>query len=172
MASRWIRLIAATGLLAGALSLPGVASAAGPEVTISGLAFSPATLTVTVGDTVTWTNRDPVGHTVTGTGFDTGTIAGGASASVTFANAGTFAYVCTIHQSMAGTVVVKASGGGVTHGDGVLTAPPTDAVPAAGPAQPAGPGTWALALLALAGIAGLGLASRRMALARVAQRKR
>ncbi len=55
MPSRPIRLIVDAGALAAALSLPGTATAASPDVTIADLTFSPATVTVTAGDTVTWT---------------------------------------------------------------------------------------------------------------------
>ena len=71
--------------------------------------FSPATLTVPVGTTVTWTNTGQVDHTVTANGgaFASGTLAPGASYSFTFRTAGTFAYHCAIHPFMTGTVIVK-----------------------------------------------------------------
>jgi hypothetical protein len=78
-------------------------------VGIADFSFSPGTLTIHAGDTVTWTNSGPSKHTATGSGFDTGVLAKGASASHTFASAGTFAYVCTIHPFMHGTIVVLAS---------------------------------------------------------------
>jgi plastocyanin len=97
--------------------------AADKSVSIAGFAFHPTTVTVNVGDTVTWTNSDGVGHTATSSGdFDTGTIPAGGSKSVTFGSAGTFSYICTIHSSMRGTVIVRAAGGGGT-------APDTDAAP-------------------------------------------
>ncbi|HEY6398920.1 MAG TPA: cupredoxin family copper-binding protein [Solirubrobacteraceae bacterium] len=78
---------------------------------MSDFRFSPASLTVHVGDTVTWTNAGPAQHTATASdhSFDTGILARGASASHTFSTAGTFAYICTIHQFMRGTVVVLAA---------------------------------------------------------------
>ncbi len=71
--------------------------------------FTPATLTVTVGTTVTWTNTGQVDHTVTANGgvFDSGTLSPGASFSFTFKVAGAFAYHCAIHPFMTGTVIVK-----------------------------------------------------------------
>jgi plastocyanin len=78
-------------------------------VAISGFAFNPATLTVKVGTTVTWTNQDPVVHTVTSdTGlFDSGDMAQGATFSYTFTTAGTYIYHCIPHHAkMMGTVVV------------------------------------------------------------------
>lgn len=99
--------IAAAGLLA--LALAGPASASGGDVTIASFAFTPASVTVSVGDSVTWTNNDGATHTATGSGFDTGQIAPGASKSVTMTTAGTFTYHCAIHPSMTGTVVVAAA---------------------------------------------------------------
>jgi plastocyanin len=74
------------------------------------IAFSPSTLTVSKGTTVTWQNNDGVTHTSTSdTGlWDTGNIAPGSIKDVTFSNAGTFKYHCTIHgPTMSGTVVVQ-----------------------------------------------------------------
>ncbi|MBV9310358.1 MAG: cupredoxin family copper-binding protein [Solirubrobacterales bacterium] len=84
-----------------------------PPVTISDFQFGPATITIHVGDTVTWSNSGPSPHTATanGGGFDTGTLNRGQSASHTFQQAGTFAYFCKIHPFMHGTVVVTGSGG-------------------------------------------------------------
>src|SRR5665647_1421190 len=69
------------------------------DVTIKGDAFSPSSLTVKVGDTVTWTNNDNHDHTVTsdnGT-FNSGNIANGSTFSFTFNTAGTYSYNCSIH---------------------------------------------------------------------------
>ena len=88
----------------------------GPEITIprgaevlGNRAFSPSPLEVTAGATVTWTNTDTVDHTSTSNaaGWNSGNIAPGRQFSVAFPNAGTFAYHCTIHPGMVGTVVVK-----------------------------------------------------------------
>src|ERR1035437_4918138 len=72
------------------------------QVFIQGMAFSPATLTVTVGTTVKWTNKDAVAHTVTSdTGvFDSGNVANAGTFSFMFMTEGTYSYVCTIHPSM------------------------------------------------------------------------
>lgn len=79
-------------------------------VSIVNMSFSPAALTVAKGTTVTWTNNDTVGHTVTETDGQTGpasaTVAPGKTYSFTFATAGTFKYHCSIHPTMTGTVVV------------------------------------------------------------------
>jgi len=82
-----------------------------PGDTISDYKFSPATITVHVGDTITWTNDGPTDHTATANdhSFDTGVLKKGQSASHTFTQAGTFAYICSIHPFMHGTVVVLAT---------------------------------------------------------------
>lgn len=81
----------------------------GNSVTIQNFAFSPVTLTVPVGTTVTWSNQDTSTHTATADdkSFDTGNIAPGATGSTTFAKAGTVTYHCTIHQYMTATIVVR-----------------------------------------------------------------
>ncbi len=86
-------------------------SARDPGDTISDFKFTPGSLTIHVGDTVTWTNAGPTSHTATATdhSFDTGVLAKGASGSHTFTTAGTFSYICTIHPFMKGTIVVLAS---------------------------------------------------------------
>jgi plastocyanin len=80
------------------------------EVTMEGIAFKPAEVTVSVGDTVTWTNDDSVGHDVTADDFESGEPGGLASGDTfehTFDTAGTFDYVCTVHPGMEGTVKVE-----------------------------------------------------------------
>jgi plastocyanin len=140
MAERRLRIRVAGSLAGGALiaalagGTAGTALAADQAVSIAGFAFSPQSITVTVGDTVTWTNSDSAAHTATAddNSFDTGSIANGGSDSVTFSTAGTFAYHCSIHSSMTGTVVVEeAAGGGAAPAP---TTPATDTVasPAAG----------------------------------------
>ena len=77
-------------------------------------AFSPATLTIKAGTTVTWKNATAVGHTVTsddGKSFDSGMAnpiaAQSGTFSFTFATAGTFAYHCSIHPFMKATIIVQ-----------------------------------------------------------------
>ena len=85
----------------------GAASDAGTAVDIKQFKFGPAEIRVPVGGTVTWTNSDNQRHTATASGtFDTGGIDPGASATHTFDTAGTFAYICSFHPFMKGTVVV------------------------------------------------------------------
>ena len=87
------------------------APAGGPAaVTVVDFAFKPASLTVKAGTPVVWTNKDAFAHSVRsndGT-FDEQTMKAGQTATVTFAKPGTYAYVCGIHNSMTGTVVVTA----------------------------------------------------------------
>jgi len=81
------------------------------SVNIQNLAFSPSSITVSAGTTVTWTNNDSVTHTVTSTGgpvsFSSGEIPAGQTWQHTFDNAGTYTYMCSIHTYMTGTVVVQ-----------------------------------------------------------------
>jgi YVTN family beta-propeller protein len=79
-------------------------------VSIAQFAFAPATLTVRVGQTITFTNRDSVAHTTTspGGGWDSGPLAPGASYTVTPQQPGTYGYHCSIHPFMTGTVVVTS----------------------------------------------------------------
>jgi plastocyanin len=92
----------------------GARKAASASVTMGDFFFSPASVTVAVGDTVTWHNTGQAPHTATANdgSFDTGTINAGGSGSHTFSSAGTFSYICTIHPNMKGTVRVLASSGG------------------------------------------------------------
>lgn len=89
------------------------ASAANASVSIADFAFSPGTVTVSVGDTVTWMNNDAgIPHTVSsdsGSELASGQLAGGASYQKTFSAAGTFAYHCDIHPSTTGQVVVTGA---------------------------------------------------------------
>jgi plastocyanin len=72
-------------------------------VTIQNFAFSPATMTVSPGDTVTWRNSDSAPHTVTsdtGSELSSPTIGQGQTYQHVFANAGSFSYHCSIHSTM------------------------------------------------------------------------
>ena len=76
--------------------------------TIKGFSFQPDVLKVKVGTKVTWTNDDTVAHTVTGdtNSFASGELRPGSSFSFTFTRPGTYAYHCSIHPSMHGSVVI------------------------------------------------------------------
>ena len=90
---------------------PKAVAAASGSVTVSDFSFSPGTITINQGDTVTWVNNGPTPHSATSSNgvFDTGIFPKGQSRSHTFNEAGTFAYICTPHPFMKGTVVVQAS---------------------------------------------------------------
>jgi plastocyanin len=82
----------------------------GTEVSMQDIKFQPSNVNVKVGDTVTWTNDDSVGHDVTGDDFksgEPGAMGSGDTFEHTFDTAGTFDYVCTVHPGMKGTVTVK-----------------------------------------------------------------
>jgi plastocyanin len=153
---RSVGLVMATGLLA-SMAAPAV-FAADTAIDIADFAF-PATTTVNAGDTVTWSNTSGVVHTATADdgSFDTGSISDGASGSVTFDEAGTFPYHCTIHASMTGSIVVAAATGG---GGPTVTPAPTDTAPP--PDPPRGDTTaLVLAVLGIAMLVGTYVADRR-----------
>ncbi len=78
------------------------------EIAIENFAYSPETITIKKGTTITWTNKDSVGHTVTGEdgGPDSDSLAQGESYSYTFNEAGSFSYFCKPHPNMKATVIV------------------------------------------------------------------
>ena len=128
-----LALLLALGLaLAPSAALAQTANA----VTISDFQFTPASLTVPVGTKVTWTNNGPSNHTVTANqgAFDSGALAKGQSFSFTFASAGTFAYHCSIHPFMTGSITV--SGAAAAPASSSAAAAPS---PAASPAASAAP---------------------------------
>jgi LPXTG-motif cell wall-anchored protein len=116
---------------------PIAVAAASTGVTISDFQFAPASVTVNVGDTVTWTNNGPTPHSATSSGgvWDTGIMDAGQSGSHTFTEAGTFAYICTPHPNMHGTIVVQAAAVDDGTGDDTGTTP-TDSQADDGPALP------------------------------------
>ena len=95
----------------------------GAAVTMQLVAFKPESVTIDVGTTVTWSQKDPGAHTVTsgtveqGTGgvtakpdgtFDSGDIATGDTFEFTFDRAGTYSYFCNLHPAtMRGSVQVR-----------------------------------------------------------------
>jgi plastocyanin len=82
-------------------------AATGTTVVEKGFAFSPATLDVKVGDTVTFKNEDSAPHNVKIDGKELGSQDPGASVTWTASAAGSFPYSCIIHPSMTGEIVVK-----------------------------------------------------------------
>jgi plastocyanin len=85
-------------------------------LTISNKQFRPAILVITAGTTVTWTNHDPMAHSVTEGhdagatphGFNSGVLASGKSWSYVFQTPGTYSYTCIFHPDMNAQVIVKA----------------------------------------------------------------
>jgi amicyanin len=110
------RLTALVGalLVAGAalvLPAPAAQAASTHQVAMSGYAFAPRSLTVTAGDTVTWTNQDQAPHDVKTTSGPASVhspmLGKGGSWSHTFTVAGTYSYVCTVHPGMTAQLVVE-----------------------------------------------------------------
>ena len=80
------------------------------SITISNFMFSPMHASVAPGSTVSVTNKDSVTHTLTASGgrFNTGDIGPGQTKTFTApSKAGTYDYICNIHQYMMGTIVVR-----------------------------------------------------------------
>ena len=85
----------------------GGAAPSAVTVSMSGLAFNPATVDVAVGGSVTFKNDDSVQHIVAGESWDSGPIEPGKSFTQKFTTAGAIAVRCTIHVSLTMTVNVK-----------------------------------------------------------------
>jgi plastocyanin len=107
-----IATVAACGSSSSGGSTPASTSGSGSgnTVTIQGFAFHPASITVKVGTKVTFTNEDGTIHTATSNPsglIDSGNLNKGQSYTVTFTKAGTYHYICSIHQNMTGTVIVQ-----------------------------------------------------------------
>lgn len=85
----------------------------GAEVLMQNNTFQPAEITISVGTTITWTNEDAVGHTVTSgtrgspSGMFDADVGAGETFSFTFEETGTYEYFCSIHPGMDGTVIVE-----------------------------------------------------------------
>jgi LPXTG-motif cell wall-anchored protein len=113
----------------------------GSATDINSWGFMSPEVTIAAGESVTWTNKGNIAHTATATGgaFDTGNVAPGESKTVTLATAGTYAYQCTPHPWMKGTITVTAA-----------AAAPAPAAPAAAPKPAAAPAAPAAAPVAQA----------------------
>jgi plastocyanin len=122
--------------------------------------YSPASVSIAVGDTVTWSNNGQAQHSATANdgSFDTGVFGPGGSRSETFTRAGTFSYFCTVHgQSQSGTVRVLAASSGGKGGGGSAGSSGAGTSEAAAVASPDAAGTSTN--LAATGLEALGLAS-------------
>jgi len=96
--------------IAAALSvcLSGARAEETTNVMIDNFTFEPAQLTVRVGTTVTWKNRDDIPHTIVSAGkFRSKTLDTDDSYSFTFTAAGDYKYFCSLHPHMTGTVKVE-----------------------------------------------------------------
>ena len=108
-----LRLTVLFAVLASAPCLAEEANNAGggpvATVTMDHNTFIPGEITVVPGTTVTWVNKEGMPHTVVDTnkGFRSKTLAKDASFSFTFATAGDYDYLCSIHPNMKGKVIVK-----------------------------------------------------------------
>ena len=82
----------------------------GNQVTIKAFAYGPKNITVPVGTTVTWINKDPEVHTVVDKGgkFRSSALDSDDSFTFTFTEPGTYNFFCTLHPQMTGTVTVVA----------------------------------------------------------------
>jgi plastocyanin len=102
------------GCLAGATLGAALAASDALEVGIDNFTFTPASLTVKAGTTVTWTNRDDIPHTVTSTAklFKSKALDTDDKFSFTFATPGSYEYFCSLHPHMTGKIVVEAATGG------------------------------------------------------------
>ena len=107
-------VIVALGLLLTASTNVAAANAPQPaiaEVKIDNFSFTPATLTVPVGTTVTWTNRDDIPHTVVSADdpkmFKSKAMDTDEKFSYTFAKPGRYSYFCSVHPKMTGTIIAQ-----------------------------------------------------------------
>jgi len=105
----WIVAILVIAIIAVfAFSVPSWPKSNGNSVDLQFFSFHPGTLTVSVGTTVTFTDRDfLVHHNVIGTGWGSGTLIKGDTFSYTFTKAGTYAYRCSHHFWMRGKIIVQ-----------------------------------------------------------------
>jgi plastocyanin len=137
---------------------PTAAAAAQPPppqtvtVPIRNFTFTPADLTVHVGDTVIWVNEDRAPHDATTTGapvpFGSGILRQGESYRYTFTAPGTYSYQCTIHPNMVGTVTAvehEAAAPAVAPPLPAQPVPPAPEVPADGAPAAGGPAGEAVA---------------------------
>jgi plastocyanin len=181
-----VRAVLSTAMLLALLAVPADAGAGGfcqggkltegngNTVTMGKNCFSPTVLRVEPGTEVTWVNKDPAPHTVTGAAGAWGSghkeIASGTRAAFRFDDPGVYTYTCLLHPGMAGTVVV---GDGIGRGAAVesIDVEPVSASadrPASSAVRPveqaSSTGAWAgiaIAAAALGGGAGYGLGRRR-----------
>lgn len=157
-----------------------VTEGSGTTVTMGKNCFTPTVLRTDIGSEVTWVNKDPESHTVTGAGGGWGSGHKEAAPTTTmtfrFKEPGVYSYTCLIHPGMTGTVVV---GNGTGKGaaveeisvEPVSATAPRPAAKAPQQAESESTGAWAgiaVAAAALGGGAGYGLGRRRRAITNTA----
>jgi len=124
-----------------AVALPSITSAAdGPTSVVihdggdpTTWGYTPASTTVAAGQTVTWTNSGAFAHDASATdgSWKTPLLNNGASGAVTFANPGTYTYICTPHPWMLGTIVVTAAVSAAAPAPAAPVDPPVSVAPPA-----------------------------------------
>ena len=113
-----IRTLAVAGILACGVALASCAESEGKPrpplpkthtVNMEGMVFRPKAITVAVGDTIVWVNKDLVPHTATSqaAGFDSASIPAYASWQTRLDRAGDYEYVCSFHPNMKATLQVR-----------------------------------------------------------------
>jgi plastocyanin len=129
---RTIPVLMAALLIAGIslITVAGGIRADSAQATMQDLQFKPASLTISVGTTVTWTNLDTAQHTTTSDQDVWGSpvMNKGDTFSVTFNQPGTFTYYCIFHANMHGTIVAQ--------GSPTAPPPPTATIATAPPGAP------------------------------------
>lgn len=98
-----------SGGASAASSTPAASSGGAVAITIKNIQFDPKTVTVKVGQTITWTNDDGFAHNVTaqkGATFKSDNLNHGATFEFKADKPGTIQYVCTIHAGQSGTITV------------------------------------------------------------------
>ena len=133
-AALWLKVVAVTTSIVAVAALVVVmarpSAAEKKDATIQSYAFTPASMTVHVGDTVTWTNNDTAPHTITSSSgpakMDSPTLNKGDTYSYTFTVAGTYQYFCAIHPDMKATVVVEPAAAPVTAAPAAVAPAATD----------------------------------------------
>jgi len=139
-------------------------ASASASVTMVDFSFTPASVTIAVGDTVTWHNTGQAPHNATANdgSFKTPDLNNGQSASHTFSSAGTFSYICTIHPNMHGTVRVLSSssggGGGGSAGSTSSGSSNSEATAVASPGAAGNSSTLPMTGMAVGSLALVGLA--------------
>lgn len=76
-------------------------------IDISNSTFQPATITVNAGDTLIWTNRDSLPHSIKGESFSSSPLPPNGTYQLTLTKAGTFNYNCSLHPDMKGQIIVQ-----------------------------------------------------------------